>query len=61
MIICMAALWKDIHLSSYDVVYYGKGPKSPYMHRWQAEAIYVVCAILAGTLVAAAIHEIAKD
>jgi len=61
MIICMVALWKDIHLSSHDVVYYGKGPKSPYMNRWLAEAIYVVCAILGGTLLAAAIRESTKE
>jgi len=61
MIICMVALWNDINLSSHDVVYYGKGPKSPYMNRWQAEAIYVVGIILGGTLLVTAVHEITKE
>jgi len=61
MVICMVAFWKDLHLASQDIVYYGKGPKSPYMARWQAEAIYVVCTILGATLLGAAIREITKE
>ena len=61
MVISMVAFWKDLHLASHDVVYNGKGPKSPYMERWQAEAIYVVCTILGAALLGAAIREITKE
>jgi hypothetical protein len=60
MIVCIVSFSRDMHFSSHDIVHYGRGPKAPYMERWQAEAIYVVCTIAGGTVLASGVREISK-
>ena len=60
MIVCIVSFLRDTRFSSLDTVLYGRGPKAPYMERWQAEAIYLVCTVLGATLLTSAIYEIDK-
>ena len=55
MIICVVSFSRDMHFSSHDIVHYGRGPKAPYMERWQAEAAYVVATLAGATLLGSAI------
>ena len=60
MIVCIVSFIRDMHFSSREIVDAGRGPKAPYMERWQAESVYVVCIIAGATLLASAIHEISN-
>jgi hypothetical protein len=61
MIVCIVSFARDTHFFFRDIVYPGRGPKAPYMERWQAEAAYVVCTIAGATLLASAIYELSKN
>ena len=60
MIVCIVGFSRDTRLSSRDIVHYGRGPKAPYMERWQAEAIYVICTLAGATLLGSAIYDVSK-
>ena len=60
MVVCIVSFSRDTRFSSRDLVYIGRGPKAPYMERWQAEAVYVVCTLAGATLLGSAIHDISK-
>ena len=61
MIVCIVSFVRDTRFSSRDIVLYGRGPKAPYMERWQAEVIYVVCTVAGATLLASGIYEMGKE
>jgi hypothetical protein len=61
MVVCIVSFSRDTRFSSRDIVYPGRGPKAPYMERWQAEAIYVVCTLAGATLLGSAIHALSKN
>jgi multisubunit Na+/H+ antiporter MnhB subunit len=60
MVVCIISFSRETRFSPHDIVHYGRGPKAPYMERWQAEAIYVVCTLAGATLLGSAIQDISK-
>jgi len=60
MIVCIVGFSRDMRRSSRDIVLYGRGPKAPYMERWQAEAIYVIGTLAGATLLGSAIYDVSK-
>ena len=60
MIVCIVSFFRDTRFSSRDIVHPGRGPKAPYVERWQAEGAYIVCTLAGATLLGSAILELSK-
>jgi hypothetical protein len=60
MVICIVGLLHDVQLPSQDVVSWRHNWKRTYVQRWQEEVLYVICALLAGGLLAASISRLRK-